>query len=144
MGYPADWCELSDHTIKKLAEQTMPKRKPDAVKNCLSCGKPLKRKKYGNALEKAGQFRERKYCDPQCKGASNVLEEPTLAAVRTRNRKVVAMARAEKCRDCGATEDLCLHHEDENPENNSPENLTTLCRACHLREHQRRKRMQSA
>lgn len=46
----------------------------------------------------------------------------------------------EKCKVCGATEDLVVHHIDGNGRhskspNNSPENLITYCRSCHCLEH---------
>ena len=38
----------------------------------------------------------------------------------------------EKCELCGKTRGkLHVHHLDENPTNNSPENLQTLCVSCH-------------
>ena len=39
------------------------------------------------------------------------------------------------CEMCGATESLNTHHVDENLANNSPENIQTLCSACHTRHH---------
>lgn len=41
------------------------------------------------------------------------------------------------CASCGATEDLVLHHKDEDRHNNEPDNLMTLCRACHSAGHSR-------
>ena len=39
------------------------------------------------------------------------------------------------CQDCGSDQDLHIHHLDENPWNNDPANLRTLCRGCHKQVH---------
>ena len=39
------------------------------------------------------------------------------------------------CEECGTVSQLGLHHRDENRRNNSPDNLRTLCAACHTRLH---------
>lgn len=41
----------------------------------------------------------------------------------------------EECVNCGSDEDLQIHHIDEDPENNSEDNLEILCRPCHTEEH---------
>ena len=41
------------------------------------------------------------------------------------------------CEHCGSTVRVGLHHKDENRTNNLPENLLSLCPACHTREHWR-------
>lgn len=41
----------------------------------------------------------------------------------------------DSCEICGSTENLCVHHKDENRHNNHPSNLQTLCRKCHTKEH---------
>lgn len=40
-----------------------------------------------------------------------------------------------KCNRCGSKAFLLVHHKDRNRENNSPENLEVLCKACHQFEH---------
>jgi len=49
-------------------------------------------------------------------------------------------ARAHKrigpiCEQCGNGQRLHVHHLDENPQNNDPSNLKTLCATCHKRWH---------
>lgn|SRR3990167_3073529 len=39
------------------------------------------------------------------------------------------------CEHCGITENICIHHKDENIENNNLNNLQPLCRSCHARHH---------
>ncbi len=122
----------------------MPNRIIDPIKHCLHCGNLLTRKRYAGVLEKASQFLARMYCNLTCMAQARMLANPTLAAVRTRNRKVVKTSLQPACRDCQATTDLCLHHDDENPQNNAPSNLITLCRSCHGKEHMRRRLLQIA
>lgn len=40
------------------------------------------------------------------------------------------------CNRCGSEENLCVHHKDENRQNNELTNLEVLCRSCHAKEHQ--------
>lgn len=37
----------------------------------------------------------------------------------------------DSCEACGALNNLCVHHKDENRNNNVVENLMTLCKKCH-------------
>jgi 5-methylcytosine-specific restriction endonuclease McrA len=39
------------------------------------------------------------------------------------------------CTVCGSTDNSVIHHKDHNPHNTISENLTRMCRACHLEEH---------
>lgn len=41
----------------------------------------------------------------------------------------------DSCEICGSTEELDVHHIDENRKNNYPINLITLCKSCHARVH---------
>lgn len=42
---------------------------------------------------------------------------------------------ARICVKCYTTEKICVHHIDENPENNNEDNLQILCRSCHTTLH---------
>jgi len=39
------------------------------------------------------------------------------------------------CNRCSDTNNICVHHIDENPDNNSIENFEILCASCHTRLH---------
>lgn len=100
-------------------------------KNCAFCGKELTRKNYNGILEDRTVFMRRKYCDQICMAKAMVQERVTLAALRARAEKY----RGKKCQLCGAMDRLQVHHLDQNPANNTPENLTTLCASCHSKWH---------
>lgn len=51
-------------------------------------------------------------------------------------RKIKKMSMEElKCERCGSTENLHVHHKDEDRHNNKIENLELLCKPCHKTEH---------
>lgn len=57
-------------------------------------------------------------------------------------REAILERDGRKCTQCGATTKLIVHHKDGNGRgsdspNNDDENLTTLCRACHLEVHRK-------
>ena len=45
------------------------------------------------------------------------------------------MVKKDHCASCETTDDLCVHHKDEDHLNNDPTNLEVLCMACHSRMH---------
>ena len=104
--------------------------------NCHFCGKPLERKRYPSKWEVWANFWRRKYCDRQCMADAyeGQIKVPTWANSRRQSQKQAKPA----CELCGrlATEtQMYVHHRDENPMNNDPTNLQTLCGSCHRREH---------
>jgi 5-methylcytosine-specific restriction endonuclease McrA len=52
-----------------------------------------------------------------------------------RARKLALQRDEFSCMQCDATNDLVVHHVDRNNENHDLENLETLCRDCHVKEH---------
>lgn len=40
------------------------------------------------------------------------------------------------CERCGSRKFLCGHHKDRDRSNNEPENIETLCKSCHQKEHE--------
>lgn len=45
------------------------------------------------------------------------------------------MVEKRQCLRCETTENLCVHHKDDNHTNNTPSNLEVLCMSCHSRMH---------
>lgn len=45
------------------------------------------------------------------------------------------LVKKDRCLRCEATENLCVHHKDENHLNNDPANLEVLCMSCHSSMH---------
>lgn len=106
-------------------------RKQEPSKSCEHCGKQLTRKRYNGTLESLNSFTRRKYCDMQCMGLAHRKDDPTVDAYRKR----VYRHKKDHCQECGATENLQIHHIDGNPKNNRLSNLMTLCGSCHTKWH---------
>lgn len=106
-------------------------RKQDPERVCGYCGKVLERKSINGRLEDRAVFLKRKYCNRTCMAQAYIQEEVTLAALRKRAEGF----RGNQCAECGAPEELAVHHLDANTANNAPDNLMTLCATCHTRWH---------
>lgn len=113
----------------------MPK-KPTPEKYCEACGTQLMRlpEKDGD-MESLLHFSRRKFCSRACmadgfrgRWRPNVLPHQGRYRARTLGPK-------GSCGDCGRQGRIDRHHIDENPLNNSPENLADLCRSCHSKRH---------
>jgi 5-methylcytosine-specific restriction endonuclease McrA len=52
-----------------------------------------------------------------------------------RYRDKCLKAKGEQCVECGATEDIEVHHVDGDRLNNRLENLVPLCHGCHVKVH---------
>lgn len=102
-------------------------RKADPERACQQCGARMERKVSNGRIEDRTVFSRRKYCDRACMARAFIKIDPTLAAFRVRAKKL----RGATCEVCGATTGLSAHHLDENPKNNTPENVRTLCGSCH-------------
>lgn len=84
----------------------------------------MERKRSNGRLEDAGVFRRRRFCSLTC---ANSRIDVTKGTLHYRARKL----RGPACEACGATTSLHAHHVDQNPANNTPENVQTLCKRCH-------------
>ena len=112
------------------------KAKPTPEKYCMNCGNRLTRKREKDGdLESLLHFSHRKFCSRVCMAAGfrgrwqeNVLPAEGRYRARTLGPK-------SSCADCGKSHNVDRHHIDENPLNNSLENLVDLCRSCHLKRH---------
>lgn len=111
-------------------------KKDDPAKDCLTCGKPVTRKRFASGrLEDRGVFLRRMHCSLSC---ANTRTEVSKGALHWRARKHTKPA----CETCRTTTALHVHHSDRNPANNHPSNLVTLCASCHLKLHWREDREQ--
>jgi hypothetical protein len=112
-------------------------RKPDPTKHCPTCGERMSRKRINGRLEDRAAFLRRVYCDRTCMALGYVKDVPSHKdAYHWRARRM----RSDSCEFCGATENLHAHHVDGRRENNSPENIQTLCGSCHSTHHHRARR----
>lgn len=64
-------------------------------------------------------------------GAAN----PAFATGEYAGVKYYRRQMGKACTDCGGGDDLLVHHEDRDRQNNAPTNLVTLCRGCHTKRH---------
>lgn len=85
--------------------------------------------------QKDPHFNQRKFCSIQCVGKHrrNDPNRVTSGTLLQRARPL----RKDHCETpgCISTVRISLHHIDKDETNNTPENLITLCAACHTRLH---------
>ncbi|HET6498807.1 MAG TPA: HNH endonuclease signature motif containing protein, partial [Coriobacteriia bacterium] len=110
-------------------------RKPEPEKYCEFCGVRLERKTFGDRLEDLSVFQRRKYCSLTCANSRKHPKHWTTYHLRAQKH------RKENCEACGGKTSLQVHHIDQVPENNDPENLETLCKYCHDFWHATQKRL---
>ncbi len=101
-------------------------RKPDPLKNCANCGSAMERNRYNGQLEDMSVFKRRKYCCLSCAN-TRATEALTKHGYSWRARKHLKTC----CEACGYKKTLQAHHVDQNPANNEPDNIQTLCKHCH-------------
>ena len=103
-------------------------------KYCKNCQRELHRKTYGGGqLEGRRGFMQRVYCNRACMAEDY---EGTIKRLNPKNsRRQSGKMRKESCENCESTDQLHCHHLDENPLNNDPSNLMTLCFSCHVKWH---------
>ena len=113
-----------------------PTKKPDPEKECLHCGTILKRKRFGGRLEDRGVFLRRVYCNRTCMASAYVSDTSQPNSKRRRTSRY----RGSNCENCGTSTPLHGHHIDGNLDNDSPQNIQTLCASCHATHHHRARR----
>ncbi len=98
---------------------------------CLNCGKPVihNPKSHESKAVLANRF----CCSRSCANRYRRKDAGDLGvrAARLRARKYVKTG----CERCGNKYGLQVHHIDNDPWNNDPMNLVTLCETCHDRKH---------
>lgn len=108
-------------------------------KFCAQCGKRLERKRLKNGeLEAYAQFMRRKFCGRLCM-AKNFDAKPVKAnpSKRTAHYHSQKMIQPGPCSECGAPNASDVHHKNGDWIDNSCENLTRICRSCHIRQHRK-------
>jgi hypothetical protein len=106
------------------------------VKHCRKCGALLTRKMFGDTLEDLGAFKRRHFCGRAC--MAEWMEGQTKVPNKRNGRRQGKKQRKEACEECGTIEGMIIaHHRDENPLNNEPSNVVTLCQSCHMKGHWR-------
>ena len=112
--------------------------KPTPLKFCMSCGLKLERrplKNKGRELEALLHFSRRKFCSRVCMAAGfRGRWRPVVQSQEGRYRARTIIQKVS-CADCGKRVRLDVHHINENPLDNSRENLGVLCRSCHSKRH---------
>jgi hypothetical protein len=93
---------------------------------CNECGTEIK---HQNRIKACKQYyhehKELKGCHPRGEESSSYKDGIGLYKKK----------RKSACERCGATENLVVHHKDRDRHNNQEDNLETLCRKCHFKEH---------
>lgn len=112
----------------------MPRKPLDLpLKYCERCSAVMDRQRYGGRLEDASAYQKRRYCSLSCANSRGNWGDSSTATRREAHKFV-----KKACERCGASNPkLHVHHRDENPSNNSPGNLETLCPSCHKLAHLR-------
>lgn len=91
-------------------------------KNCPRCGAGVPRKTS-------------KFCGRKCMSDSYRGMRHGTSDASARKLARAKKAHVTCCESCGRSKFLVVHHADGNPHNNTPNNLTTLCRKCHASIH---------
>lgn len=112
-------------------------RKPTPERRCANCFEPMERKMINGRLEDLGAFMRRVYCGRACMAEAFVKDTSLDGSKRRR----VTRSRGTTCESCGATTNLHAHHCDGNLDNDSPENIQTLCGSCHATHHHHARRV---
>src|SRR6266705_2731436 len=99
---------------------------------CKHCSTELVRKRWGRNLEAQTAFSKRVYCDREC--TAKGMEKAHCSSVSHSRRKANKSLKPA-CEECWSTGKRHQHHRDENPHNNDPQNLKTLCVTCHRLAH---------
>ena len=118
MDYQGEWKYFRDFASGHLIAVNGTEKKPE---KCHDCGKPISRR----ALR----------CQ-SCATRASWKENPL--GTSARQRKECRQYKKEYCEICGIKDmRFEIHHIDENPTNNSHDNLLNLCCKCHQQEHAR-------
>jgi len=154
-NYCSDKCATRSETIRRSERKRL--SRVEVIKQCLYCGSD-----FTPHIRNAGQVYCTQICLRRAmtkRQVENGMHAITLKKSREKhkeryiqkndeyhdrirfsgNKYPVLERDGHKCTKCGKVKGLIIHHidgsgHDENP-NNSMDNLTTLCRSCHMRHH---------
>ena len=107
--------------------------KPHPMKRCEHCHAVMARQRFNGRLEDNRMFLRRHYCNRACMAAA--MTKPVVTSISHSRVKANRDHRGTACSQCGSGSRLAVHHKDENPLNNAPSNLETLCATCHMQKH---------
>lgn len=113
---------------------------------CKYCGKELIRKRAENGrLEDFSIFKKRKYCNLDCFNNYRWMtfsienhNQDYRPAHSTAKKIAKRFLNTECCELCGSTQNIDIHHKDEDYTNNNIDNLQSLCRSCHMKQHKKK------
>lgn len=108
-----------------------PDREPE--KYCERCGHRLHRKRFRSHLEDMCIFKKRRFCSLRCANSRGIRSVSFGAQHQISKR--FNTGRCELCGRTRAQVRLHVHHINKDWRDHRPENLRTLCTACHLRGH---------
>jgi hypothetical protein len=112
-----------------MKRRTDYKLKPE--KFCERCEKQLMPRTYSSGEEEYGMFMKRRFCSLACSNTRG-------KTGKSRTQRMVQAREAalkETCECCGGNHKLAIHHINENWQDNSINNLQTLCVYCHQQWH---------
>jgi len=108
------------------------------TKCCEACGTILVRKIGSTGrVESPAHLLARKYCDVACFKSAAFIRSSAKSDYSTTHRVARLLVPNGTCNKCGNTAAKDVHHIDGNHRNNNPQNLTRLCRSCHMKEHRK-------
>lgn len=114
---------------------------PTPEKYCERCGKKLERRPLSNGQsEPMYWFQKRRFCSVECanKAAGEERKKSPVHTPKASRRRARIATPNAPCAICGKEGYTEVHHRDENPMNNSSENLVRLCKSCHAKQHRKR------
>ena len=114
-------------------------KKETPLKYCHHCKKKLERRKLKRGdYESWKSFEKKKYCNRECMKKA-FKEKPKKRqkdlSIRYSRAKAQRLLPMSLCEVCQKKPSKDVHHKDENPLNNSLNNLMRVCRSCHLKIH---------
>lgn len=124
MGIPSMWD----------AAAPLSKTKKTRSRACKQCETPLVRKRFNGRLEDNGRFEKGIFCDRSC--MADWMEGQIKNLTPQNSRYQSAKTNLNYCEVCQTTEGkFHVHHVNQDPLDNTPSNLRTLCVSCHSRSH---------